>query len=328
MRPGFVLRDAARAALAPQGHGWIPDGALILWYHRLYEGQGRFWREGGTMKQPGKWRETLDPFSLTFHRFELSRVLGYPHAGNDVFYVEGVSNGELIRAFLKVERQTGSDVANEIRIIRQLDFPFVPTMVDYSLDAPRFLLTAAKPGERLSTLVGENKNKESHRYLWNYGKALAAFHRLHPDCGPVRDRRFFHVNPQAYFERNNLLDVYAFLEAHLPEPGSPCFVHGDFHYANLLWEAGKISAVLDYELSGMGNREFDIAWACFLRPGQKFLDTWEEVELFLAGYSCGNAFDREAFLYYYVLMASWFYTVGGEEPEYQERVRTLIDPLV
>ena len=280
------------------------------------------------MKQPEKWRETIDPFSLKFNRFELSRVLGYPHAGNDVFYVEGLAVGRTVRAFLKVERHSGADVANEVRILRQLDFSFVPAIIDFNLDAPRYLLTEEKPGERLSVLVGENEALESRRYLAQYGEALAAFHRLHLDCDPVKDRKFFHVGPQAYFEQNDLLDVYSFLMAYPPKPSEPCFVHGDFHYANVLWEGEQISAVLDYELSGLGNREFDIAWACFLRPGQKFLDTWAEVDLFLEGYSRGNTFDFDAFIYNYVLIASWFYASGGDDPGYQQKVRALIDPLL
>lgn len=280
------------------------------------------------MKQPGKWRETIDPFSLKFNRFTLSRVLGYPHAGNDVFYVEGVVDGSPAKAFLKVERYAGSDVENEIRVIRQLHFPFVPEILDYSLGEPRYLITRELPGERLSVIVGDNSNKESQAYLWDYGKALADFHRLNLDCDPVKDRRFFHLKAQTYFEENNLLDVYEFLAGSRPKRTQPCFVHGDFHYANLLWEDGRLSAVLDYELSGMGNKEFDIAWACFLRPGQKFLDTWAEVELFLEGYASGNDFDKTAFIYYYVLVASWFYSVGGDEAGYQEKVRALLAGLL
>lgn len=42
------------------------------------------------MKQPGKWRETIDLFSLNFNNFNLKEVLGYPHAGNNVFHVSGI----------------------------------------------------------------------------------------------------------------------------------------------------------------------------------------------------------------------------------------------
>jgi Ser/Thr protein kinase RdoA (MazF antagonist) len=282
----------------------------------------------GKMKQPDKWRETIDPFSLEFKQFELSRVLGYPHAGNDVFYVEGRFKGEPVRGFLKVERQTGADVTNEVRIMQQLDFPFVPVILEYNLASPKFILTTEIPGERLSVLVGENRAGESLSYMAAYGRALAGFHCLALDCEPVKDRRFFHLNPKEYFERHALLDVYAFLMTMAPESNKPCFVHGDFHYANLLWEDGKISAVLDYELAGLGVREFDLAWACFLRPGQKFLDTWEEVALFLEGYAQVGAFDYEAFIYYYVLIASWLYAFGEDEPGYREKIRALIDPLI
>ena len=41
------------------------------------------------MKQPDKWRETIDLFSLSFTNFHLKEILGYPHAGKDVFYVRG-----------------------------------------------------------------------------------------------------------------------------------------------------------------------------------------------------------------------------------------------
>ena len=139
----------------------------------------------------------------------------------------------------------------------------------------------------------------------------------------MRDRRVFHAKPKAYFEEHGLLKVYHFLETHQPERTNTCFVHGDFHYANILWQDGKISAVLDYELSGVGNREFDIAWACFLRPGQKFLNTREEVELFLEGYASEGDFSREAFIYYFLLVASWFYVVGDDESGYRDQVKVL-----
>ena len=48
------------------------------------------------MKHPEKWRETADPFQLPFRRFILKEVLGYPHAGNDVFQVTGIY-GEMER---------------------------------------------------------------------------------------------------------------------------------------------------------------------------------------------------------------------------------------
>ena len=280
------------------------------------------------MKQPKKWRETIDPYTLSFNRFILSEVLGYPHAGNDVFYVEGSYDKETVRAFLKVETLKGSNIENEVRIIRQLPFPFVPRILEYSLDEPKFIITKELPGDRLSVIVGDNKNRESSPYLFDFGKTLAAFHQLQIDCGDVKDRNVFHPRPETFYEENNLMELFTFMEGHRPARVNRCFVHGDFHYANILWENWKISAVLDYELAGIGNREFDLAWACLLRPGQRFLDSLEEVELFLNGYRSEQDFSRESFNYYFVLIASWFYSFGKSEPGYQEKLKALVIAVI
>ncbi len=42
------------------------------------------------MEQLDKWRETIDPFSLSFTNFHLKEILDYPHAENDVFMLGGV----------------------------------------------------------------------------------------------------------------------------------------------------------------------------------------------------------------------------------------------
>lgn len=46
--------------------------------------------KGGIRMHPAKWRETIDPFELDYHHFQLTEILGYPHAGNDVFHAKGI----------------------------------------------------------------------------------------------------------------------------------------------------------------------------------------------------------------------------------------------
>ena len=48
------------------------------------------------MKQPKKWKETVDPFSIEFNNFKLIKVLGYPHARNDVFHCIGKNTKEIV----------------------------------------------------------------------------------------------------------------------------------------------------------------------------------------------------------------------------------------
>jgi hypothetical protein len=90
------------------------------------------------------------PFTLNFDNFYLKDVLGYPHAGNDVFYVSGTNkDGKEIRGFLKVERQKTADIEREVSIIKSLDLPLTPTIVDYSFENPKYILTEKIAGNRL-----------------------------------------------------------------------------------------------------------------------------------------------------------------------------------
>ena len=121
--------------------------------------------------------------------------------------------------------------------------------------------------------------------------------------------------------------VYDFLIKNTPETVNECFCHGDFHYANALWKNGNVSAVLDFELSGRGNREFDVAWTIIRRPVQRFLAKREEVELFLKGYSSLEKFNLDYVKYYMVLIYSYFYEVGESDEEYKTYVIKVLKAL-
>ena len=146
------------------------------------------------MKHPDQWRDTIDPFTLPYRSFKPLEILGYPHAGNDVFYVRGLYHGRQINAYIKAARQRGADIGNEISILSQLRSPVTPPVVDFCLDGTPFIVTQALPGERLSTIVGENSALESLSYLEEYGAALARIHRLDVQAAHVKDRKFFHVS--------------------------------------------------------------------------------------------------------------------------------------
>lgn len=83
------------------------------------------------MKHPDKWRETADSISLPYRQFQLTEVLGYPHAGNDVFHVRGVYQSREVTAFVKAARQTGADLRREAEIIRKLHWPLAPEVIDF-----------------------------------------------------------------------------------------------------------------------------------------------------------------------------------------------------
>jgi len=275
------------------------------------------------MKQPEKWRATIDPFTLSFSVFKLTSILGYSHAGNDIFYVDGIFDGIPCKAFIKVERQKGADILNEAKTIAEIPYCFVPQVLEYSDSSPKYIVTKEAEGERLSIILGGNENLESLKYMKTYGHTHAMFHGLEISCDKVKHRRFFDVPQHDYFSKHGLEQAEEYLLKSVPSGQAECFMHGDFHYANILWVDETISCVLDYELSGIGIKEFDTAWAIFPRPSQRFLKTKQERELFLGGYSELQSFSRCAFDYYFVLIACYFYSMG--DVGYQSEVKKIIE---
>ena len=205
------------------------------------------------MKHPDKWRETIDPFSLTYKSFHPIEILGYPHAGNDVFHARGIYEDKEVRAYIKVARQKGAAIENEVEILSQLHSPIYPTVIDYGFVGTPFSVTLELPGERLSVIVGENETLESLSFMEEYGAALATLHQLRISAEPVKDRRFFHTPSDEFLKTLGLEEGKGFF-ANPPKNAVQCFCHGDFHYANILWDRHHISGILDFELAGYGNR--------------------------------------------------------------------------
>lgn len=52
------------------------------------------------------------------------------------------------------------------------------------------------------------------------------------------------------------------LHAHAPVAPRVCIVHGDYRVGNFLVKDGRMTAVLDWELTHLGDPHEDLAWAC------------------------------------------------------------------
>ena len=273
-----------------------------------------------SFQHPEKWRDTCDLFGLDFHTFRPIEILGYPHAGNDVFHVKGAYEGKETTAYVKVARRKDAGIENEVATLRQLDLPYLPKVLDAGFQGTPFVVTSEMPGLRLSVILGEHPGGRGLSYMEEYGETLGYIHTLKPDAPTVADRKFFHLPDDEVLEQ---LDV-SFLKPHFrhtPAEKTTVFTHGDFHYANILWQDHHISAVLDLELSGYGNRDFDIAWALILRPGQRFLKTREEQEQFLKGYCKYGSYDPHAVQYYMAQIYVHFLRFCQDNLEYVEYVK-------
>lgn len=279
------------------------------------------------MQHPAKWRETIDPFSLPYHDFRLTEILGYPHAGNDVFHAKGIYNGQALCVFIKAARQKDAAIEREVSVLSQLDAPRFPKLIDFGLEGTPFSVTAELPGERLSTIVGENDALRSLEYMEEYGATLAELHQWSLRTEAVRDRSFFHPPTEELLDASGLGRLKAFF-AKPPQTIVRCFCHGDFHYANILWHRHHVSGILDFELAGVGNRDFDIAWALFRRPGQMFLKTQEEQEAFLRGYTRIATCDRDAVKYYMAQCYVYFLQFSADDGEYCAYVRSWMKTLL
>ena len=271
-------------------------------------------------QHPKKWRDTCDLFALNFHTFRPIEILGYPHAGNDVFHVKGAYEGKEITAYVKVARQEGAGIENEVIIQKQLDLPYIPKILDADFQNVPFVVTPEMPGRRLSVILGDNKDGASLSYMEEYGEILGYIHTLKPNAAPVSDRKFFHLPDDKVLEKLDITYLKSFF-ANTPSDKTTVFTHGDFHYANILWEDHHISAVLDFELSGYGDRDFDIAWALILRPGQKFLKTQEERLRFLKGYCKFGRYNAYAVQYYMAQIYVFFLCFSGNDVAYVEYVK-------
>lgn len=278
------------------------------------------------MPHPERWRDTCDPFALPYRTFRPTEILGYPHAGNDVFHARGLYQGAPVTAYIKVARQKSADLANELRLLRQLDAPCFPRVLDGDDKQGSFSVTAELPGSRLSVILGEKHASTALPYMEAYGEALAMLHRMHPVAAPQKERRFHHPPSDEQLAALGLSRLATFF-ADRPRGGRTVFCHGDFHYANVLWAGDRPSAILDFELSGWGDRDFDIAWALFLRPGQQFLKTREETERFLAGYRRLEACDERAVRYYMAQCYVHFLALAGSDHEYADDVRAYLSAL-
>lgn len=279
------------------------------------------------MRHPDRWRETIDPFSLPYRSFRPVEILGYPHAGNDVFHARGMFEGREVRAYIKAARQKGAAIENEVRILSQLHSSVFPAVIDHDPGGTPFSVTMELPGERLSAIVGENRGMESMNYMEEYGAALAKLHRISIRAGDVKDRRFFHAPSEELLKDVRLEELGDFF-SRPPAAAVRCFCHGDFHYANILWDDHHISGILDFELAGYGDRDFDIAWALFRRPGQRFMKTEGEQTAFLHGYQQAADCDPEAVRYYMAQCYVYFLEFSKDDKEYCEFIRNWLKKLL
>ncbi len=102
------------------------------------------------------------------------------------------------------------------------------------------------------------------------------------------------------------------LEANLPPPVAPRLVHGDFRLGNLMFEHGRVTGVLDWELAHLGDWHEDLAFGCmtvwrFSRPDRPGYGLTTIAELARAYEAAGGErFDPARFRFWTIYRTFWW----------------------
>ena len=102
------------------------------------------------------------------------------------------------------------------------------------------------------------------------------------------------------------------LAGSIPPPVTPRLVHGDFRLGNLMFEHGRLTGVLDWELAHLGDPHEDLAFGCmtvwrFSRPDRPGYGLTTVAELARAYEAAGGErFDPERFCFWTIYRTFWW----------------------
>lgn len=281
-----------------------------------------------------KWRESkIDLYQLHLKQISQYQIISYPPAGNDVFECVGTLNsGEKINFIIKSERGTFANFDNEEKVLNKIiGFPIPKIIETGKINNLRYIVMNKMNGEKLSDILKNNKDVDKSKYLFLYGQALGKIHSINLKWDVAKQRDINDIpNKKIYINLNNWeLEIINYLEDTKPNIIMDTFIHGDFHYGNILWEEYKISAILDWEYSGLGFKEQDIAWALILRPEQQFMDKLEDYKSFLKGYNSVNTFNKSKLKWCLINGLMHFYLINKNNKNkiYLTKLKTLIEIL-
>jgi aminoglycoside phosphotransferase (APT) family kinase protein len=63
----------------------------------------------------------------------------------------------------------------------------------------------------------------------------------------------------------------------MPPSPPPALVHGDYQPGNLLYEAGRMTGIIDWELASIGSPLLDVGWLMMLADHQSWQPDWTPV---------------------------------------------------
>lgn len=276
-----------------------------------------------------KWRNLeIDPLEINFKNIKLKEITGYMPAGNDVIEVM-LEDGQY--AYIKIERSKVACFKTEVNNINIIKtngyYNLVPDILEYqNIDNKDIIVLKKIEGKKLSEVFSKiRKQEQKNKYLYKYGQELAKIHSIPCDKFDIAKQRPINEKPDIKEYDLEIKKYIEYLNKKDFKKEYNTFIHGDFHYGNVLFRYGKINGIIDYEYSGKGLKEQDIAWAIVLRPGQKFMNTKEEINAFLEGYKSIGAYDKEKLKWCLVNGYIHFYLMNKNNHDYRKSVINLLE---
>lgn len=282
-----------------------------------------------------KWRDlSIDLFDIQFSNLKLKKIISYPPAGNDVVEVICEINNNQKNAFIKYERSKMADFESEYKNINIINdnnyYDKTPKIYEIGIFKSKIYIVLSKiEGARLSEIFEKN-NLIKNDYLFKYGAELAHIHNIPYEPFSLAKQRIINDLPKEEiykFFDENISKYITYLEKNKPLISYDTFIHGDFHYANILWKNNKIEGVIDFEYSGRGFREQDIAWSIILRPAQHFMDNINDLNQFLKGYKSISKYDKNKLKWCLINGYCHFYLMNMNNNNYKYKIMNILKEL-
>lgn len=286
------------------------------------------------MKIIKQWRDLkTDPKEINFKKIEIKKILTYPHAGNDVVGCSYIENEKTKNCFVKIERSDKANFKQEvinIDLLKTNNFYLnIPDVIESGyVDDKKYIVLSEIKGKRLSEIFAKDTSKKED-YLIKYGKELAIIHQIPIDKFELATQRPINKLPEEERAATTpeLKPYIDYLIKNEPEINFNTFIHGDFHYANVYWKNNKLSGVLDWEYSGKGFKEQDIAWSLVLRNSQLFMDNTDDIKLFLKGYKKIGDYNKNYLKWCLINGYCHFYIMFPNDLEYRKKLEFLMEAI-
>lgn len=229
-------------------------------------------------------------------------------------------------------RQVESDVAREFHVLQGLNATGArvpkalavdsngalvgsPSIVMERLpgkaNAVDFLKSTDASSNRLLTEDLAQVVAELHDVRWDARTFDPTLEGLSPrEVAALQVEHWFQIFEAKRMEPNPVMaSLFEWLRRHLPDPQRICLVHGDLRPGNFLYEHGRVTGLLDWEMAHLGDPVEDLGWIYrpFWSP-ERFVSLREFVTLY------GQLTSREvpwiSVLYYRIFSEVKFATIS------------------